>query len=135
MLNPPFLPKYSRFSRSPAVTKSGTIYYPIWHAYAAGLLEKEGHNVKLIDAPADGLSREDCYKIPKDFMPDMVVVYTSTPSISLAFFVSPFNVCFLISTFCALDLPSHPSYHAMYFHTPYLIKKPPDMRHPVQLCL
>ena len=81
MLNPPFLPKYSRFSRSPAVTKSGTIYYPIWHAYAAGLLEKEGHNVKLIDAPADGLSREDCYKIPKDFMPDMVVVYTSTPSI------------------------------------------------------
>lgn len=81
MLNPPFLPKYSRFSRSPAVTKSGTIYYPIWHAYATGLLEKEGHEVKLIDAPADGLSREGCYQIAKDFSPSMVVIYTSTPSI------------------------------------------------------
>jgi radical SAM superfamily enzyme YgiQ (UPF0313 family) len=81
MLNPPFLPKFSRFSRSPAVTKSGTIYYPIWHAYATGVLEKEGHNVRLIDAPANGLSREDCFKIATDFQPEMVVVYTSTPSI------------------------------------------------------
>jgi len=81
MLNPPFLPKYSRFSRSPAVTKSGTIYYPIWHAYATGVLEKKGHNVWLIDAPADGLSREECFKIATDFQPEMIVVYTSTPSI------------------------------------------------------
>ena len=81
MLNPPFLPKFSRFSRSPAVTKSGTIYYPIWHAYATGVLEKEGHDVKLVDAPADGLSREACFKIATAFQPEMVVVYTSTPSI------------------------------------------------------
>jgi anaerobic magnesium-protoporphyrin IX monomethyl ester cyclase len=81
MLNPPFLPKFSRFSRSPAVTKSGTIYYPIWHAYATGVLEKEGHDVKLVDAPADGLLREVCFKIATDFQPEMVVVYTSTPSI------------------------------------------------------
>ena len=81
MLNPPFLPKYSRFSRSPAVTKSGTIYYPIWHAYATGMLEKEGHHVKLIDAPADGLDRDACYHIAKEFDPKMVVLYTSTPSI------------------------------------------------------
>jgi len=81
MLNPPFLPKFSRFSRSPAVTKSGTIYYPIWHAYATGILEKEGHDVKLVDAPAEGLSSEACYKIAEGFRPDMVVVYTSTPSI------------------------------------------------------
>jgi len=81
MLNPPFLPKYSRFSRSPAVTKSGTIYYPIWHAYASGVLEKERHDVKLIDAPADGLDRDECYLIAKEFNPGMVVLYTSTPSI------------------------------------------------------
>jgi len=81
MLNPPFLPKYSRFSRSPAVTKSGTIYYPIWHAYATGLLEKEGHEVRLVDAPADDLSRDVCFKIATDFAPEMIVVYTSTPSI------------------------------------------------------
>lgn len=81
MLNPPFLPKFSRFSRSPAITKSGTIYYPIWHAYATGVLEKEGHDVKLIDAPADGLSSEDCFNLAKNFQPEMIVVYTSTPSI------------------------------------------------------
>lgn len=81
LLNPPFLSRFSRFSRSPAVTKSGTIYYPIWHAYAAGLLEKNGHTVKLVDAPADGLSREDCYRLADEFRPDLSVVYTSTPSI------------------------------------------------------
>lgn len=81
MLNPPYFPKYSRFSRSPAVTKSGTIYYPIWHAYATGLLEKEGHDVRLVDAPADDLSRDVCFKIATDFVPEMIVVYTSTPSI------------------------------------------------------
>lgn len=81
LINPPFLPRFSRFSRSPAVTRSGTIYYPIWHAYAAGLLEKEGHEVMLIDAPARGLEREDCYKAAVGFRPDMTVVYTSTPSV------------------------------------------------------
>ena len=81
MLNPPFLPKFSRFSRSPAVTKSGTIYYPIWHAYATSVLEKVGHEVKLIDAPADSLSKDTCFQIAIDFQPEMVVVYTSTPSI------------------------------------------------------
>jgi anaerobic magnesium-protoporphyrin IX monomethyl ester cyclase len=81
MLNPPFLPKYSRFSRSPAVTKSGTIYFPIWHAYATGMLEQHGHNVKLVDAPADGLDRNSCYTIAQDFQSEMIVLYTSTPSI------------------------------------------------------
>lgn len=81
MLNPPFLTKYSRNSRSPAVTKAGTIYYPIWLAYATGVLEKEGFEVKLIDAPAQGLSLEDIIEIAKEFEPKMVVVDTSTPSI------------------------------------------------------
>ena len=81
MLNPPFLPNYSRNSRSPAVTKGGTIYYPIWLAYATGVLEKEGFNVKLIDAPAQGLVLEDVVKIATDFNPKMIVVNTSTPSI------------------------------------------------------
>jgi len=80
-LNPPFLSKFSRFSRSPAVTKSGTIYYPIWHAYAAGWLEKNGHEVKLVDAPAAGLGRQECYRIASEFQPNITVVYTSTPSI------------------------------------------------------
>jgi anaerobic magnesium-protoporphyrin IX monomethyl ester cyclase len=81
LLNPPFMPKFSRTSRSPAVTKGGTIYYPYWLAYATGVLEKNGFEVKLIDAPARGVSHGQVIKISKNFHPDLVVVDTSTPSI------------------------------------------------------
>jgi len=81
MLNPPFLPNFSRNSRSPAVTKGGTIYYPIWLSYATGVLENEGYDVKLVDAPAQRLTLEDVVKITIDFDPKMIVVDTSTPSI------------------------------------------------------
>jgi len=81
MLNPPFLRKFSRPQRSPAVTKSGTLYYPIWLAYATGVLEKEGFNVQLIDAPADGYDVEYVLKRAEEFNPALVVIDTSTPSI------------------------------------------------------
>ncbi|MFQ6010361.1 MAG: B12-binding domain-containing radical SAM protein, partial [Candidatus Aenigmatarchaeota archaeon] len=81
MLNPPFLPKYSRASRSPAVTKGGTIYYPLWLAYATGAAEKAGFEVKLVDAPADDLNVEDVVRIAKEFRPDLTVLETSTPSV------------------------------------------------------
>ncbi|MCX6820752.1 MAG: cobalamin-dependent protein [Candidatus Aenigmarchaeota archaeon] len=81
LLNPPFLPKYSRNSRSPAVTKGGTLYYPIWLSYAAGVLEKEGFEVKLMDAPAQGLMLEQTVAMAAEFGPKMVVIDTSTPSI------------------------------------------------------
>jgi len=80
-LNPPYLPKFSRTSRSPAVTKGGTIYYPIWLAYTTGVLEKEGFNIKLIDAPARGLDLSKILNIAKKFSPDIVLIDTSTPSI------------------------------------------------------
>ena len=56
VLNPPFLPRFSREARSPAVAKSGTQYYPMWLAYAAGNLEKNGHEVLFLDAPVTGLN-------------------------------------------------------------------------------
>jgi anaerobic magnesium-protoporphyrin IX monomethyl ester cyclase len=80
-LNPPFLPRYSRESRSPAVTKSGTLYYPMWLAYAVGYLEKHGHLVKFIDAPGAGKSLDDVVAEAAAFRPSMAVLDTSTPSI------------------------------------------------------
>jgi len=80
-LNPPFLPKYSRESRSPAVTKSGTLYYPMWLCYAVGYLEKAGHEVRLVDAPAEGMTVDDVIASVRDFEPDLAVLDTSTPSI------------------------------------------------------
>jgi anaerobic magnesium-protoporphyrin IX monomethyl ester cyclase len=81
MLNPPFLPKFSREQRSPAVTKSGTLYYPMWLAYATGVLEEAGFDVRLIDAPAQGRGMEDLIPLIKDFAPELAVIDTSTPSI------------------------------------------------------
>ena len=80
-LNPPFLPKYSREMRSPAVTKSGTLYYPMWLAYAVGYLEKHGHEVLFIDAPASGVTLEDVVSRARVYKPAMLMVATSTPSI------------------------------------------------------
>ncbi len=80
-LNPPFHKNYSRPQRSPAVTKSGTLYYPLWLASAASLAAEEGFEIDFIDAPADGCSLEEVIKRINDFSPEMVVLETSTPSI------------------------------------------------------
>jgi anaerobic magnesium-protoporphyrin IX monomethyl ester cyclase len=80
-LNPPFYPKFSRTSRSPGVTHSGTIYYPFWLASAVGVLEKNNFEVKFIDAPANGLNLDQVAKIAKEFGPKLIIIETSTPSI------------------------------------------------------
>lgn len=80
-LNPPFLGRFSRSSRSPAVTRGGTLYYPLWLAYATGVAEKDGHDALLLDAPANNLSLSDTLTAAADFVPDLIVVDSSTPSI------------------------------------------------------
>jgi len=80
-LNPPFHPRYSRSQRSPAVIKSGVLYYPIWLAYATGVLEQDGFQVKLVDAPAAGYDLPRVLELVNDLRPNLVVVETSTPSI------------------------------------------------------
>lgn len=80
-LNPPFLKNFSRPQRSPAVTKSGTLYYPMWLAYAAAYTEDGGHGIDLIDAPANDFSDAVVISRIKEFGSRLVVVDTSTPSI------------------------------------------------------
>ncbi|MBI3607877.1 MAG: cobalamin B12-binding domain-containing protein [Nitrospirae bacterium] len=83
-LNPPFKVehgRYSRTSRSPAITKSGTNYYPIWLAYVAGTVEAAGHEIALIDACADRVDLQKTLSLIADFKPDLAVLDTSTPSI------------------------------------------------------
>ncbi|MBU4263836.1 MAG: B12-binding domain-containing radical SAM protein [Proteobacteria bacterium] len=80
-LNPPFLGRFSRSSRSPAVTKGGTLYYPIWLSYAAGVAEQAGYAVRLLDAPAQGLGVDEVFQKLFPFSPDLIVIDTSTPSI------------------------------------------------------
>lgn len=80
-INGPFLKGFSRESRSPAVTKSGTLYYPGWLAYACGYAEQHGYACSLIDSIADNISFEDSLRLVLDANPLLVVIGTSTPSI------------------------------------------------------
>lgn len=81
-VNGPFLPMFSRESRSPAVTKSGTLYYPAWLAYACGYSEKHGHAATIIDCIADKMDYETSLLSVIESEPDLVILGTSTPSIA-----------------------------------------------------
>ncbi len=80
-LNPPFHPRFSREQRSPAVTKSGTLYYPKWLATAAGVAIKNGHDVDLVDSPAAGFSVQAVIDRIAAKNIEAVICDTSTPSI------------------------------------------------------
>ena len=80
-LNPPFFRMFSRSSRSPAVTKSSTLYYPFFLSYATGVLEDSGFDVNLIDAPAAKMDLDKTIKEVLQIKPDLLICDTSTPSI------------------------------------------------------
>ena len=85
-INPPFKAQYGKFSReqrSPGITKSKTVYYPLWLIYAAAVVEKEGFEVEFLDAPAKPLNDEESFlEIEKRVNgTKLFVIDTSTPSI------------------------------------------------------
>ena len=51
-LNPPYVSHFGRGMRWQDTARGGTLYYPIWLAYAAGVLEQAGFETRLVDAPA-----------------------------------------------------------------------------------
>lgn len=79
-LNPPFKFKISRDSRWPEYTKSGTLYYPIWLSYSAGVLMNSDYDVMLLDACAKELNVSETLKEINAFNPDLLVAETSTPT-------------------------------------------------------
>ena len=81
-LNPPYFPMFSRESRSPCVTKSSTLYWPMFMAYAAGCVEEDGNEIQVIDSPAMDLDLEATLARIKEFKPQLAVLNTSTPSIN-----------------------------------------------------
>lgn len=80
-LNPPFHPMFSRESRSPCVTKSSTLYWPMFLSYAAGTVEADGNVIQLIDSPAMELDIKETINAIRTFNPELVICSTSTPSI------------------------------------------------------
>lgn len=85
-VNPPFKAEHGKFARenrSAAITRSGTLYYPLWLIYAAAICEKEGFDVEFLDAPATPLGYDDAfaYIVEHGEGTKLFVVDTSTPSI------------------------------------------------------
>ena len=82
LLNPPFMVNFNRPGRwQGGVGRAGTLDYPKWLAYATGVLEEE-FDVKLVDAPARKLNKEDVIKDVKKFNPDLIVVDSNFSSLS-----------------------------------------------------
>ncbi len=86
-VNPPFKSQFGKFSReqrSPAITKSGCFYYPLWLIYAAARVERDpSFEVEFIDAPAKQLEREQCLKLIEERGTGtrLFLVDSTTPSI------------------------------------------------------
>lgn len=109
LLNPPYIKNYVRSSRCTWLPIAGSNWYPIFLAYATGLLEKNGHEVKLVDALVDKLSHKETIDDIKKFSPDITVIYTSLDSldneIALANFIKKEINTFIVfvGPWCAMD--------------------------------
>ena len=85
-INPPFKAKYGKFSRenrSPAITRSGTLYYPLWLIYSAAYCQQNGFDVEFLDAPAAPLNEDASLEYIRHHgeSTSLFVVETCTPSI------------------------------------------------------
>lgn len=81
LLNPPYEKHFIRSARWAARSISGSNWYPIWLAYCTGLLEKHGHDAKLIDSLVEGHTIEKVIHLAGDLTPELTVIYTSTASL------------------------------------------------------
>ena len=82
LLNPPYIPHFGRGMRWQDTGRAGTLYYPIWLAYATGVIEQAGFETKLVDAPACNWGRKQVIEDVKTFQPNLIVMDSSFPSLS-----------------------------------------------------
>jgi anaerobic magnesium-protoporphyrin IX monomethyl ester cyclase len=76
LLSPPYVKDYMRNARCDFVSNSGTQWYPIWLGMCGALLEREGYEVRFVDAPAAGLGFDQVEALFSAFAPDLLVMYT-----------------------------------------------------------
>ncbi len=81
LLAPPYVPGFMRNARWDVIGISGSDWYPIYLSYCTALLEREGHEPKLLDAQVDKLSYDETYSIAEEFSPQLAVLYFSIKSL------------------------------------------------------
>lgn len=79
-LNLPYKFKISRTSRWPEKTKSGTLYYPYWLCYAAGICKNIGFEVDLVDCITKNYTTLDVVKLVEESRPDYIMTEITTPT-------------------------------------------------------
>lgn len=81
LLNEPFVKDFCRTQRWAARSRGRVLRAPDWLAYAAAVLEKRGHQVKLFDMVAENQDKDVLRRIVRGEKPDFVVLDSTTPSI------------------------------------------------------
>jgi len=81
LLNGQCTKKFARTGRWQATSRGASLWYPIWLASCASVLEEAGFRAFLIDAPAYDYSLEDTTGLIGDFSPNLCVIDTATSSI------------------------------------------------------
>jgi len=81
LLNGPCTRRFARTGRWQASSRGASLWYPIWLAACHSVLEQDGFEAKLIDAPAYNFSLEKTLKVIEAFEPALCVIDTSTASI------------------------------------------------------
>ena len=80
-LNLPYEFNISRASRWPEKTKSGTLYYPYWIAYCAGVCEEKGLECNLVDCITRGYTVEDTLDEIARNQPDYIMCEITTSTL------------------------------------------------------
>ena len=81
ILNPAYGKGFVRSQRWPARSRGRVQRHPDYLAIATAVLEKDGHQVKLLDAAAMDMPLSEVGEIARDFKPELSIVHTTTPSI------------------------------------------------------
>jgi hopanoid biosynthesis associated radical SAM protein HpnJ len=78
-LNPPTFEDFDggAGARYQAAREVTSFWYPVWLCYPAGMIDGS----LVVDAPVQRLTLDDCLRLALDF--DMVVMFTSTPTLKL----------------------------------------------------
>ena len=81
ILNPSFGDNFVRVARWAAKSRGRVQRHPEYLLIAAQVLIDRGHKIIFIDAAARNFSPEKSCALVKDFMPEMLVIHATTPSI------------------------------------------------------
>jgi len=79
-LNLPYKFNISRASRWPEKTKAGTLYYPYWLSYCAGVCEDKGIETNLVDCITKKHTTEDMLNVISNYNPDYIMAEITTPT-------------------------------------------------------